>query len=195
MLDLNQRLVPCEETTLPLTPDKPIYATTRSTIRSENASRRAHRGAGEHDAGVQRTGRLAKVAGGAWGLGPRKAPLGARANRGGLLSCRLSLTRRRTPTSRSPAPLHTETSASGGRQQAGARALRAKPGATRRQGRAKRMPRQGGLRVGVGGRCNQTKPRTQFNTPAAKHPRQREPFDSAQHRALVRAPGLVGAAA
>jgi hypothetical protein len=33
----------------------------------------------ESDAGVRRTGRLANVAGGAWGLGPRKPPLGARA--------------------------------------------------------------------------------------------------------------------
>jgi hypothetical protein len=32
-----------------------------------------------------------------------------------------------------------------------ARARREKPGAKRRQGKAKRMPRQGGLRVGVGG--------------------------------------------
>jgi hypothetical protein len=39
-------------------------------------------------------------------------------------------------------------------RQAVARARRAKPGAKRRQGRAKRLPRQGGLRVGVGGRCN-----------------------------------------
>ena len=56
-----------------------------------------------------------------------------------------------------------------------ARARRAKPGATRRQGNAKRMPRQGGLRVGAGGRCNQTKPRTPPNTPPPTHPRQREP--------------------
>ena len=35
----------------------------------------------KRDAGVLRTGRLARVAGGAWGLRPRKAPLGARANR------------------------------------------------------------------------------------------------------------------
>ena len=39
------------------------------------------RGAAERDAGVLRTGRLAKVAGEMGDLGPRKAPLGARANR------------------------------------------------------------------------------------------------------------------
>ncbi len=77
-----------------------------------------------------------KVAGWAWGLGPRKAPLGARANRKWLLSCRLSLTRRRTPTSRSAAPLHSYpfmdkrgTATHARRQQAAARARRAKPGA------------------------------------------------------------------
>jgi hypothetical protein len=32
---------------------------------------------------------------------------------------------------------------------------KAKPGAERRQASAKRLARQGGLRVGVGGRCNQ----------------------------------------
>jgi len=37
---------------------------------------------------------------------------------------------------------------------AAARAGTAKPGAKRRQARAKRRVRQGGLRVGVGGRCN-----------------------------------------
>ena len=40
----------------------------------------------------------------------------------------------------------------------------------RRQGRAKRMPRQGGLRVGVGGRCKQVVPRNPPNTPAAQTP-------------------------
>ncbi len=78
-------------------------------------------------------------------------------------------------------------------RQAAARARRAKPGAKRRQGRAKRMPRQGGLRVGVGarvgavgrdqptaegvraGRFNQTVPPNPPNTPAPQHPRQRKP--------------------
>ncbi len=43
---------------------------------------------------------------------PRNPPLGARANRGGLLSCRLSLTRRRTPTSRFAVPLRESVGAS-----------------------------------------------------------------------------------
>ena len=64
------------------------------------------------------------------------------------------------------------------KRQAAARARRAKPGATRRQARAQRCARQGGLRVGVGGRCSQTKPRTQPNPPPPQHPRQREPFDA-----------------
>ena len=37
------------------------------------------------------------------------------------------------------------------------------PARMRRQGRAKQLPRQGGLRVGVGGRCNQTKPANQHS--------------------------------
>ena len=53
------------------------------TASPENGSRRtcsrAHRGTAGHDTGTLRTGRLAEVAGGAWGLRPRKAPLGARA--------------------------------------------------------------------------------------------------------------------
>ena len=44
------------------------------------------RGTAERDARVQRTGRLAKVAGDTGDVGPRKAPLGARANRRWLLS-------------------------------------------------------------------------------------------------------------
>jgi hypothetical protein len=64
------------------------------TAQSENGSRRAfsraYRGAAEHDTGVRRTGRLAKVAGGAEGLEPPNtrelavAPFGARAYRRGL---------------------------------------------------------------------------------------------------------------
>jgi hypothetical protein len=41
------------------------------------------------------------------GRGPRKPPLGARANRSWLLSCRLSLTRRLHPMSRLSEPLRT----------------------------------------------------------------------------------------
>ena len=41
---------------------------------------RASRGTGERDAGIPRTGRLAKVAGGTGGRRPRKPPLGARAH-------------------------------------------------------------------------------------------------------------------
>jgi hypothetical protein len=95
----------------------------------ENGRRRTcsqvHRGSDKHDTGLRRTGRLAKVAGCTGGLGPRKPPLGARANRSGLLPDRLSLTRRLHPMSRLseplrttphtqqsqlPAPLHTPTS-------------------------------------------------------------------------------------
>jgi hypothetical protein len=39
----------------------------------------SNRGTAGRDTGTLRTGRLAKVAGGAWGLRPRKPPLGARA--------------------------------------------------------------------------------------------------------------------
>ena len=49
---------------------------------------------------------------------------------------------------------------------AAARARRAKPGAKRRQGRAKRMPRQGGLRVGVGGAVQASR-----TTQPTQHPR------------------------
>jgi len=91
-----------------VTPTRANHAATVHLTIGER-ERRSHRGAAERDAGVRRTGRLAKVAGRAGGLRPRKAPLGARANRGWLLSCRLALTRRRTPTSRSAAPLPTET--------------------------------------------------------------------------------------
>ena len=77
----------------------------------ENGTRRTcsqvHRGSEKHDTGLRRTGRLAEVAGGAWGLRPRKAPLGARANRSWLLSCQLSLTRRLHPMSRFSDPLWT----------------------------------------------------------------------------------------
>ncbi len=59
-------------------------------IQPENGTRRtcsrSSRGTAERDAGLLRTGRLAKVAGGTGGAGPRKAPLGARANRPWLLS-------------------------------------------------------------------------------------------------------------
>ena len=51
------------------------------------------------------------------------------------------------------------------RQQAAARARRAKPGAKRRQGRAKRMPRQGGLHVGVSGWCNSSQTSSHFHQP------------------------------
>ena len=40
-----------------------------------------HRGSDKHDTGLRRTGRLAEVAGCTGGRGPRKPPLGARANR------------------------------------------------------------------------------------------------------------------
>ena len=97
--------------------------------------------------------------GGRMDLGPRprKPRLGARANRRGLLSCRLSLTRRLRPISRLfPRPSIRRQEHNLSNRQAAARARRAKPGAKRRQGGAQRPPRQGGLRVGVGGRCNQT---------------------------------------
>ena len=42
-----------------------------------------------------------------WGRGPRKPPLGARANRSWLLAGRLSLTRRLHPMSRLSEPLRT----------------------------------------------------------------------------------------
>jgi hypothetical protein len=54
------------------------------------------------------------------------------------------------------------------------------PARMRRQGRAQRMPRQGGLRVGVGGRCKQAVPRSPPNTsfpqtPAAARARRAKP--------------------
>ena len=69
---------------------------------------------------------------------------------------------RTKPTTKRQGPKHegedttragtgTGTGADTGRRQ---REPKAKPGARRRQGGAKRAPRQGGLRVGVGGRYN-----------------------------------------
>ena len=55
-----------------------------------------------------------------------------------------------------------------------ARARRAKLGAKRRQASAKRMARQGGLRVGVGG-LDIIKP-NQASTPATPSPQQGSPF-------------------
>ncbi len=122
--------------------------------------------------GVLRTGRLASVAGRAGGLRPRKAPLGARANRGGLLSRRLSLTRRLRPISRlfprpsihihlwmKAAPQHPDP-----HPPAAARARRAKPGANApaRQSEAHAAPGRitgGGGRGGVNKPCQATHPR------------------------------------
>ena len=100
----------------PKTPEpRPTAALSRSTVRSENGSRRTCSRSGHPGHGGTRRGRSAdgapcKVAGDTGDVGPRKAPLGARANRRWLLPWRLSLTRRRTPTSRSAVPLHTSTS-------------------------------------------------------------------------------------
>ena len=85
------------------------------------------------------------------------------------------------------APPYGDMSNNVPRRQAAARARRAKPGAKRRQARAQRRARQGGLRVGVGGRCNQTKPPNPPNPPATQHPRQRAPFDGTPCRAFFRA--------
>ncbi len=104
---------------------------------------------------------------GAWGLRPRKPRLGACANPRWLLSCGLSLATS-TPPHIAPfsAPLRTETGRTRPSQrQAAARARRAKPGAKRRQGRAQRMPRQGKLRVGVGGAVSIKPHRTTPNIP------------------------------
>ncbi len=93
----------------------------------------------------------------------------------------------RGSTSRTSPPLPTPTDPPTSTR--GSASPKAKPGAKRRQGRAKRMPRQGGLRVGVGGRCNQTvpgnppitrPPNTRGSTshtspPPPKPPRQHEP--------------------
>jgi hypothetical protein len=64
-------------------------------VRPGDGSRRAcsrlgDRGGAEHDTEFRRTARLAIVAGGTWGRGPRKPRLGAHANRGWLLPDRLS---------------------------------------------------------------------------------------------------------
>ncbi len=58
---------------------------------------------------------------------------------------------------------------------AAARARRAKPGAKRRQGGAQRLPRQGGLRVGVGGAVQSNLTTQPTQPPAPKHPRQHKP--------------------
>ena len=157
--------------------------------------------------GFHRTWRLAEVAGGAWGLRPRKPPLGARgrtgarkkarhgaasngsACKGGRLHLGAWTTQaspRRARQSVVVAVLRIVTcdvdsapyraffrappygdrttylpKTAGGSASPKGEARRQR----RRQGRAKRMPRQGGLRVGVGGRCNQTIPPTPPNTP------------------------------
>ena len=64
---------------------------------------------------------------------------------------------------------------------AAARAGTAKPGAKRRQGRAKRMPRQGGLRVGVGGAVQSSRTTHPTQDPPPKHPRQHKPHGATRH--------------
>ena len=122
-----------------------------------------YRGAAERDAGVQRTGRLAKVAGWTASRGHARrpselAPIGAGCRQADCHSHAAEPPHRVPP--RPSIDIHVGKRAAPDqppvRQQAAARAGTAKPGAKRRQGEAQRPPRQGGLRVGVGGRCNQT---------------------------------------
>jgi hypothetical protein len=136
----------------------------------------------KRDAGVLRTGRLAKVAGRAGGLRPRKAPLGAHANPWWLRSCGLSLTRRRTPTSRffprpsihiqlcrSVAPETTHKTAGGSASPKG----EARREAPARQSEANAAP---GRITGGGGRGGSTKPYPPTHPrSAAQHPRKHTP--------------------
>ena len=136
-----------------------------------------HRGAEKPVTGFHRTARLADVVGSTWGPGPRKPSLGARGRtgapanttrgfdgRGALQMWPDGLRARghaRRPSELAPigagcclADCHSHAAESNTPPPptpAEARARRAKPGATRRQGEAQRPPRQGGLRVGVGG--------------------------------------------
>ena len=67
-----------------------------------------HRVSDKRDTGLRRTGRLAEVAGGAWGLRPRKAPLGARAQSArGCFRADCHSLRRLHPISRLSEPLWT----------------------------------------------------------------------------------------
>ena len=115
------------------------------------------------DTGLHRTARLADLVGSTWGPGPGKPSLVARANPRWLLSCGLALAASTTPhIAEFSEPLHSYPNCVEVRQQGNHPPPHPRqrepegrsPARTRRQAPAKRRARQGGLRVGVGGRCN-----------------------------------------
>ena len=152
------------------------------------------------DTRLRRTGRLAKVAGGAGGLRPRKAPLGARANRRWLLSCRLSLTRRLRPISHLfPRPsihIHLCMRAAPEPPPQDSRRQREPEGRSpaRSAGKAERSECRAREDYGWGwaGRCKQAVPPTPPNTPAPPTPAAaqavRRPRPSYRRIAYRRAP-------